>query len=314
MKVALDISAVTCGDIDFSSFEELGEVVLFDEPSREELYALTADADAIIVNKVPVDRDLLAHAGKLVYVGLFATGYNNIDLAACRERNIVVCNVPAYSTNAVTQHVFALLLSLMGKIPEYAASVQQGDWMRSRAFCYFPWPTYEISGKKFGIIGYGSIGRSVAKVADAFGAEVVINTRTQPKDCPYAIASKDEIFSSCDIVSLHCPLTEETAKMVNGRTLGMMKPTAYLINAARGGLVDEEVLAAALNEGRIAGAGVDTISEEPMREGNPLLHAKNIIITPHVAWTPHETRARLVQIALGNLKAFLAGAPRNVVS
>ncbi len=314
MKVALDTSAVTCGDIDFTPFEELGEIVLFNEPSKEELYALASDIDAIIVNKVLIDRELLAHAPKLVYVGLFATGYNNIDLQACRERGIVVSNVPAYSTNAVTQHVFALLLSLMGKIPEYAASVRNGDWIQSKAFCYFPWPTYEISGKTFGIIGYGSIGRSVAKVADAFGARVIVNTRTQPSDCPYELVSKETIFRTADIVSLHCPLTEQTAKLVNADTLAMMKPTAYLINAARGGLVDEPALAAALNEGRIAGAGVDTISEEPMKADNPLLGAKNCIITPHIAWVPHETRARLVQIALSNLKAFLARKPQNVVS
>ncbi|MCD8287008.1 MAG: D-2-hydroxyacid dehydrogenase [Clostridia bacterium] len=314
MKVALDISAVTCGDIDFTPFEELGEVVLFNEPTREELYALAAGIDAIIVNKVPVDRELLEHAPKLRYVGLFATGYNNIDLQACRERGIVVANVPAYSTNAVTQHVFALLLSLMGKVPEYAASVQKGDWIRSKAFCYFPWPTYEISGKTFGIIGYGSIGRSVAKVADAFGTRVIVNTRTVPSDCPYELVSKKTLFRTADVVSLHCPLTDSTAKLVNASTLAMMKPTAYLINAARGGLVDEPALAQALNEGRIAGAGVDTISEEPMNPSNPLLKAKNCIITPHIAWTPHETRTRLVRIALSNLKAFLAGAPQNVVT
>lgn len=314
MKAALDISAVTCGDISFAAFEELGEVILFDEPSREELYVLAEGIDAIIVNKVLINREFLAHAKNLKYVGLFATGYNNIDLAACRERGIVVSNVPEYSTNAVTQHVFALLLSLMGKIPEYAASVANGDWIQSRAFCYFPWPTYEIYGKVFGIVGYGSIGRSVAKVADAFGAKVIVNTRTTPKNCPYELVSKDEIFIRSDILSLHCPLTEQTAKMVNAKTLVMMKPTAYLINAARGGLVDEPALARALNEGRIAGAGVDTVSEEPMHADNPLLAAKNIIITPHVAWTPHETRERLVQIALSNLKAFIAGRPQNVVS
>ncbi|MCD8294259.1 MAG: D-2-hydroxyacid dehydrogenase [Clostridia bacterium] len=314
MKVALDISAVTCGDIDFTPFEEIGEVVLFNEPTKAELYSLAADIDAIIVNKVPVDRDLLEHAQKLRYVGLFATGYNNIDLQACRERGIVVSNVPAYSTNAVTQHVFALLLCLLGKIPEYAASVQNGDWIRSKAFCYFPWPTYEISGKTFGIIGYGSIGRSVAKVADAFGARVIVNTRTKPADCQYDLVSKEEIFRTADIVSLHCPLTEQTAKLVNAETLAMMKPTAYLINAARGGLVDEPALAKALNEGHIAGAGVDTISEEPMNPANPLLGAKDCIITPHIAWVPHETRERLVQTALANLKAFLAGKPQNVVS
>ncbi|MCD8307291.1 MAG: D-2-hydroxyacid dehydrogenase [Clostridia bacterium] len=314
MKVALDISAVTCGDIDFTPFEELGEVVLFNEPSKEELHALAADTDAIIVNKVLIDRDFLAHAPLLRYVGLFATGYNNIDLQACRERGIVVSNVPAYSTNAVTQHVFALLLSLMGKIPEYAASVQQGDWIRSRAFCYFPWPTYEISGKTFGIIGYGSIGRSVARVADAFGSRVIVNTRTKPQDCAYELVSKETIFRTADIVSLHCPLTDQTAKLVNADTLAMMKPTAYLVNAARGGLVDEPALAAALNEGRIAGAGVDTISEEPMKASNPLLGARNCIITPHIAWVPHETRDRLVHTALSNLKAFLAGRPQNTVS
>lgn len=314
IKILINTSGLTNGDIDFSEFEKTGKVVYFEEAEREELFSLVADADALIVNKVTVDGRLLDCAKKLKYVGVFATGYNLIDLKACRERGITVCNVPDYSTHAVSQHAFALLLSLYGATAKYAQSVREGDWIKSRTFCYFPWETRELFGKTFGVYGYGSIGKATAKIADAFGMKVIIHTRTVPKDCPYEVVDGDEIFRRSDVLSLHCPLTDKTQKIVNARTLNLMKRSAVIVNTARGGLIDEGALAEALNEGRIYGACLDTVAEEPMLADNPLRTAKNCIITPHIAWVAHETRVRLVGIAAQNLKRFLEGNPQNVVN
>ncbi len=314
MKIAVDVAAVTAGDIDFSEFERLGEVEYFNCLPRSELAALFSQCDAVVVNKVDIDEDLLSVCPKLRYIGVFATGYNCIDTAACRRRGIPVCNVPDYSTNSVSQHVFALLTYLYGSIGKYVDSVDRGDWIRSKTFCYFPWATRELFGKTFGVFGYGSIGKRTAKIAEAFGMNVVVCTRTPPDGCPYRIVTREEIFRISDILSLHCPLTTETALMVNEVTLSQMKPGAVLINTARGGLVDEAALAAALNSGRLYGACLDSVAIEPMRADNPLIGAKNCVITPHIAWVPRETRARVVHIAAENLKSFLNGSPVNVVN
>lgn len=314
MKIAVNTSAVTIGDIDFSEFEALGEVKYFGELPKSEIIKLAHDCEVLIVNKVEVDEELLASCPKLKYVGVFATGYNCIDLQACRKRSIPVCNVPGYSTNSVSQHTFALLLYLYGRIGEYARSVERGDWVKSETFCYFPWATRELYGKTFGVYGYGSIGRATAKIAEAFGMKVIVCTRTVPDDCPYPIVTKEEIFRESDILSLHCPLTDKTREIVNFETLAMMKPTAVLINTARGGLVNEKALADALNGGRLYGACLDSVAAEPMRPDNPLLGAKNCVITPHIAWVSQETRARVVHMAAENLKSFLSGKPQNVVN
>ncbi len=313
MKIALSTSGMTNGDLDLSAFEKLGEVKYFGELPRDEILALAADCDALLVNKVIVDEQLLSACPKLKYVGTFATGYNVVDLAACKKHGITVCNVPDYSTNAVSQHVFALLLNYYGKISEYTASVYRGDWIKSKSFSYSPYPTHELSGKVFGIYGYGNIGKKTAKIAEAFGAEVKICTRTVPQNCPYEVIGLEELLKTCDIVSLHCPLTEATAKMINAQTLALMKKSAVLISTARGGLVDEAALAKALNEGKIACACLDTVDGEPMSADNPLRLAKNCYITPHMAWVALETRERLVAIAAANLKAFMDGRPQNVV-
>lgn len=313
MKIAINTSGL--GDnVDLSEFEKFGEAVYFAEIEREELFKLASDCDAIIINKIVVDEALLAACPKLKYVGVFATGYNVVDIEACRKRGITVTNVPGYSTNAVAQLAFALLLNFLGAIDKYTASVAAGDWVKSKCFTYTPYPTYELHGKTFGIYGYGNIGKAVAKIADAFGANVIICTRTQPKNCPYPLVSQEELFKTSDIISLHCPLTEVTANLINEHTLSLMKRSAVLINTARGGLVDEAALAKALNSGRIAGACADTVTVEPMKADNPLLHAKNCYITPHIAWTATEAKDRLVKIAAENLKAFLDGTPKNVVS
>ena len=315
MKIAINTSAISfTDDMDFSEFESLGEIKYFGEIPREELFALCVDCTALIVNKVEVDEALLAACPDLKYVGTFATGYNVVDIEACRRRGVTVCNAPDYSTHSVSQHVFALLLNFYGKISEYVSSVAVGDWIKSKTFCYFPYPTYELYGKTFGVFGYGNIGKSVARIAEAFGANVVICTRTPPKNCPYKQVSFEEMLKTCDIISLHCPLTEKTAKIIDKKALSLMKQTAVLINTARGGLIDEKALAEALNEGRIAGACLDTVSVEPMRADNPLYGAKNCLITPHIGWVPKETRQRLLGIVAGNLKAFIEGKPINVVT
>ncbi len=314
MKIAVNTSGMTCGDLDFSEFEELGEVKYFDVITRDELFGLASDCEAIIVNKVVIDREFLDACQKIRYVGVFATGYNVVDVEACRERGIVVCNVPDYSTYAVAQHVFALLLSVYGRISDYTRSVANGDWVKSRTFCYFPWQTTELLDKTFGIVGYGHIGKRVAQIAEALGAKVIISTRTPPRDCPYGCVPIETLLSESDVVSLHCPLTEETKNLINEKTLSLMKKNAVLINTARGGLVDEPSLAAALNGGKIAYACLDTVAEEPMVPTNPLLGAKNCSITPHIAWVPYETRVRLLKRAADNLRAFINGKPQNVVN
>lgn len=313
MKIAVNTAAVTAGDIDFSEIEALGEVVYFGELGKEELYSVLKGCTAVIINKVIVDERLLDACPDIKYIGLFATGYNTVDVAACKRRGITVCNVPDYSTHSVSQHAFALLLYLYGRTGDYVRSVAAGDWIRSETFCYFPWATRELYGKTFGVLGYGNIGRATAKIAEAFGMNVIVCTRSVPRDCPYRIVTREELFKESDVLSLHCPLTEQTKEVVNADTLALMKRSAVLVNTARGGLVDESALAAALNGGRLYGACLDTVCAEPMSADNPLIGAKNCVITPHIAWVPQETRARLVHIAAENLKGFLCGNPQNVI-
>lgn len=312
--VSVDLCTVSAGDINFSSLEKLGDITYYDVLTPGALARAVSDAQALLVNKAQVDRDIISAAPALRYIGTYATGYNNIDLDACSARGITVCNVPGYSTDAVSQHVFALLLMFCGAVDKYAASVAKGDWKRSKTFSYMPWQTCELKGKTFGVYGYGNIGRSVAHIADAFGMKVIVCTRTFPVGCPYEVVDGDEIFARSDILSLHCPLTVHTAGLVNERAISLMKRSAILINTARGGLIDEQALADALNADRIAGACLDVLAAEPMRKDCPLFRAKHTVITPHIAWIPRETRQRLVESVANNLKMFIEGNPVNVVS
>lgn len=314
MKIAIDTTVVVDGELSFAEFDGLGEVKYFADVTVGQLHGIIADCEAVIVNKIEVDEAFLNAAPNLKYVGLFSTGYNNVDIAECRRRNITVCNASDYSTNAVCQHVFALILNFYGKTGRYVRSVRDGDWTRSKRFCYFPYETHEIYGKTFGIIGYGSIGRKVARVAEALGLNVIVHTRTAPADCPYPLVPREEIFRRSDILSLHCPLNEGTKQIINADTLSFMKENALLVNTARGGLVDEAALAEALNRGQIAGACLDVVTVEPMKADNPLLNAANCDVTPHIAWVPIETRKRLLGIAAENLRSFLAGNPKNNVA
>ena len=311
--IVLDKCTVTKGDVDLSPLEAFGEVEYYDLLPKEEIKRVLKNADAVICNKAKIDREII-EASSLKFIGVFATGYNNIDTVAAKEKGAVVCNVPGYSTDSVAQHTVALLLELAGNASAYAGSVARGDWKRSKQFSYFFAPITELKGKTLGIFGLGTIGKAVAKVALAFGMKVIAYSRT-PKNFEGVLdVSKERLFAESDFLSFHCPLNPESALAVNRESLAMMKPTAYIINTARGGIVDEIALAEALENQVIAGAALDVLTEEPMAENCPLFGVKNCIITPHVAWAAYETRVRLVDLVAENLNAFKKGEPINVVN
>ncbi|MDE5767760.1 MAG: D-2-hydroxyacid dehydrogenase [Oscillospiraceae bacterium] len=300
-------------------FSRFGEVICNGTTKPEEVISRIQDAEIVLCNKTPITREVIAQCRNLKYIGLFATGYNNIDLQAASERNIIVCNAGAYSTEGVVQHTFALLLDLAGNLPAYHTSVRNGEWERSPVFSYFPHPVHELYGKTFAVIGFGSIGKRVAQVASAFSMKVIVYTRTIPEDPAvnypdYEFVTQEEAFRRADVLSIHCPLTEQTANFISKETLALMKPTAYFINTARGGIVCEQDLADALNQGRLAGAGLDVLVQEPMSPDTPLKSAKNCLITPHIAWSAVETRERLIRIVVHNLECYLDGKPVNQVN
>lgn len=295
-------------------FSAYGEVVCNGTTDPAEVAEKIGDADAVLCNKTPITREVIQQCPHLKYIGLFATGYNNIDLQAASERKITVCNAGEYSTHAVVQHTFALLFCLAGNLTRYHKAVKDGEWERSPVFSYFPYPVHELYQKTFGVIGYGSIGRNVAKAAEAFGMRVIVHTRTKPEYCPFELVDQEEIFRQSDVLSIHCPLNDQTVELICQKNLALMKPSAYLINTARGGIVNEQDLADALNQNRLAGAGLDVLVNEPMSPETPLKSAKNCLITPHIAWSAVETRERLLQIVAGNLEAYLSGTPRNQVN
>lgn len=311
--VILDKCTVTKGDVDLSSLERFGKVEYYDLLPKDEIKKVLADADAVVCNKAKIDREII-ECSSLKFIGIFATGYNNIDTVAAKEKGIVVCNVPGYSTDSVAQLTVALILELAGNASAYARSVAAGDWKRSKQFSYFFAPITEIKGKTLGIYGLGTIGQAVAKVALAFGMKVIAYSRTPKNIEGITDVDRETLFKESDFLSFHCPLNEESALAVNAQSLAMMKPTAFLINTARGGIVDEPALAEALEKGVIAGAALDVLTEEPMAENCVLFGAKNCIITPHVAWAAYETRVRLVDLVAKNLEAFVNGQPINVVN
>lgn len=313
--VILDSETVTRGDVSLDGITALADSSVFGYTPNEKVAEAIGDADAVICNKCLITQEVFDKCPNLKYVGLFATGYNNVDLAAASRRGAVVCNVPAYSTNAVAQHTFALILDYYNKVAEYKKTVADGDWVNYKLFSYFYIPTTEIAGLTLGIIGYGDIGRKTAEIARAFGMNVVTYTRSPQKVTDGTrVCTLEELLSISDAVSLHCPLTPENEKMINAETLALMKPNALLVNTARGGLIDEQALADALNGGKLGGARLDTLTYEPMREDCPLRGAKNCAITPHIAWAPIETRVRLLEKVAENLKAWINGEPINVVN
>ena len=311
--IILDKCTVTKGDVDFSPLERFGAVEYYDLLTKQEIKKVLVGADAVVCNKAKIDREII-ECSDLKFIGVFATGYNNIDVEAATEKGIAVCNVPGYSTDSVTQLTISLLLELAGNTSAYARSVAAGDWKRSRQFSYFFAPITEIKGKTLGIYGLGTIGQAVAKVALAFGMKVIAYSRT-PKNIEGIVeVDKETIFRKSDFLSFHCPLNADSALAVGAETLSMMKPTAFLINTARGGIIDEKALANALENEIIAGAALDVLTEEPMSETCPLFGAKNCIITPHMAWAPLESRGRIMACTRRSIEAFLAGCPIHKVN
>lgn len=314
--VMLDAHTANPGDVSWAPFEEIAPCEIHPRTPVAETVARCAGAPVVITNKAPMTREIIESLPDLKYIGVIATGFNVVDTAAAKERGVIVTNVPGYGTPAVAQHVFALILELANNVGASAQSVAAGGWQRCPDFCYWDKPIIELAGRTLGIIGYGEIGAAVARIAQAFGMKVLASKRNWAGGPPAGIeaADADTIFREADVISLHCPLTDATKHLVNERTLGLMKKSALLINTGRGPLINDEALAAALEAGAIAGAGVDVLSVEPPKQGNPLLGAKNCLVTPHVAWASREARTRLIAACAANVKAFLAGNPVNVVN
>ncbi len=311
----LDGYTLNPGDLSWEPLEELGDFTVYDRTKPEDIVTRAADADIILSNKVFLSADTLAQLPKLRYIGVTATGYNNVDLAAARERGITVTNVRGYSTSAVAQHTFSLLLGLTNHTELHSRSVRAGDWTNAADWCYWKTPLVEIAGKTIGLIGLGDIGTQVARIALAFGMRVLAHRKSSASAGEgIELVELDELLRESDVVSLHCPLTDATSEMINAESLAKMKPSAYLINTGRGGLIKEQDLALALDADQLAGAAVDVLSSEPPKADNPLLTAKNCLITPHVAWAFFESRERLMRMVADNIAAFQDGQPINVVS
>ena len=314
--VVLDGYGLNPGDLSWSAWEALGEIKVYDRTSPSELLERSAGAEVLVTNKTLITANDMVSLPELKYIGVLATGYNVVDIDAAKARGIVVTNIPAYSTSSVAQMVFAHILNITQRVGYYANENAQGRWTNNADFCYWDTNLVELDGKKMGIVGYGNIGKATARIALAFGMEVLAYTSKEQKDLPQGIkkATLDELFTESDVVSLHCPLTPDTKELVNAERLKTMKPNAILINTGRGPLVNEQDLADALNEGRIAGAGLDVLSVEPSVANNPLLSAKNCFITPHIAWATKEARTRLMDIAINNLRSYQEGNTINNVA
>jgi glycerate dehydrogenase len=304
-------------DFVWPDFSDFGDVVMYDQTRPEQTAERIKDAAFFLTNKVAVTAVHIAAAPSLRYIGLLATGFNQVDTAAAAARGIPVCNVPDYSTYSVVQHVFTLTLLLSSRACELAASVRCGDWSKSARFCYWAKPVFELHGKTMGIVGFGGIGSGVARTAHGFGMNVLAyapRPKPAPDFQPFSFVGLEELFSRSDIISLHCPLNRESEGMVDARRLGLMKKHALLINTARGPLINERDLMRALTDESIGGAGLDVVAVEPMADDNPLRFAPNCVITPHMAWCSVESRIRLMEAVHGNIRAFLDGAPVNVVN
>lgn len=313
----LDGNAVNPGDLSWDALAAFGDLTVFPRTAEEETIAHIGESEVVFTNKTILSRDVLERCPNVRYIGVLATGYNVVDLAYARERGIIVTNIPAYSTEGVAQHTFALLLELCIRVGYHARTVREGKWSACPDFCYWDHPVTLLSGKTMGIIGFGAIGQAVAKIAQAFGLCILVYSRTPKPELESAslrFVSLNELLAQSDIVSLHCPLTEQTRHMISAQTLEQMKTGAYLINTARGGVVEEQAVADALVSGKLGGFAADVLSTEPPKANNPLLTAPNSVITPHLAWASTDCRLRLLDIAAGNVQAFLEGNPQNVVS
>ena len=313
--VILDGYALNPGDLSYDCLRQFGELTVYDRTAPEELIARAIDADALLTNKVVLGEKEFAQLPRLRYIGVQATGYNVVDVEAARRYGITVTNIPAYSTASVAQMVMAHLLNITQRVGYYAEQNRSGRWATNPDFCYWDTPLIELADKQMGIIGFGRTGSAVAHLAKAFGMKVAAYTSKPQEELPVGILkmSLEELFRTSDVVSLHCPLTPTTHHLVNAERLALMKPTAILINTARGPIIDEQALADALNSERIYAAGIDVLTEEPPRQGSPLLTARNCFVTPHIAWATLEARTRLLKICEENLRAFVEGSPQNVV-
>jgi glycerate dehydrogenase len=312
--VVLDGHTLNPGDITWDNLAALGELTVYDRTPPEEVTERIGNAEIAFTNKSLIPAEAIKALPSLQYIGVLATGYNVVDIAAARERDIPVTNIPAYGTASVAQMAFALILELTQQPALHDASVHAGDWTACPDFCYWKKPLVELDGLTLGLVGYGEIGQAVARLGRAFGMKILVHTRTVREEPDTRFVDCETLFRKSDVVSLHCPLTDENQGFVNEELLNQMKPTAYLINTARGPLVNETDLAKALTAERIAGAATDVLSTEPPTADNPLFGAKNLIITPHIGWATRAARERLMNIAAGNLRAFLDGTPQNVVN
>lgn len=315
--VVLDGYTLNPGDISWEGMEAFGEVTVYDRTQPEDIVTRIGDAEVVYTNKTPLTRETFDACPNIKFVGVLATGYNIVDIEAAKEKGIPVSNIPTYGTAAVSQYAIALLLELCHHIGEHSDCVKKGDWTNNPDWCFWNYPLVELAGKTMGIIGFGRIGQDTGKIAQALGMKVLAydayhNPALETETCHYA--ELDELLAESDVISLHCPLFPSTQGIINKDTIAKMKTGVMIINDSRGPLIVEEDLRDALNSGKVAGAAVDVVSTEPIQMDNPLLQAKNMIITPHIAWAPKESRQRLMDIAVANLKAYVDGEPQNVVN
>ena len=313
--VILDSYSANPGDLSWKELEKMGEVTVYDRTKPSETVERSAQAEIVLTNKVVISREVIAQLPRLKYIGVLATGYNVVDTEAAHERGIIVTNVPAYSTESVAQMVFAHLLTVTNRTEHYAIANRSGRWTANPDFCYWDFPHQELAGKTFGIVGLGNIGQRVAQIALAFGMKVKAQTSKVADALPAGIekVTTEELLATSDVLSLHCPLTEGTRHLINAESLRQMKPTAILINTGRGPLIDDQAVADALADGRLAAFCADVLTSEPPQADNPLLQQPNAFITPHIAWATKEARVRLLQVAMDNVRAFLNGTPVNAV-
>ena len=314
--VVLDGYTLNPGDLSWKDLEALGKCTVYDRTGPGEILSRAEGAEIVLTNKTVLSSDVIRHLTSLEYIGVLATGYNIVDVKAASDRGVIVTNVPAYSTQSVAQLAFAHLLNLTHQVGHHAETVRSGRWAANPDFCYWDTPLIELAGLTMGIIGFGKIGQTTAKLALAFGMKVVAYDIARPTGMPEGceFVELEDVFRRSDVISLHCPLTDQTEKIVNEQCLALMKKTAFLVNTSRGPLVDEQALAEALSNGRIAGAGLDVLSSEPPQKDNPLLKVKNCFITPHIAWATRSARERLLRVVVDNVAVFLSGELRNVVN
>ena len=315
--VVLDGYTLNPGDISWEGMEALGEVTVYDRTKPEEVVERIGDAEVVYTNKTPITRDTLDQCGNIRFIGVLATGYNIIDIEAAKEKGLPVSNIPTYGTAAVSQFAIALLLELCHHIGEHSDAVKNGEWTSNPDWCFWKYPLVELAGKTMGIVGFGRIGQDTGKIAQALGMKVLAfdaykRPELESETCRYA--DLDTLLAESDVISLHCPLFPDTEGIINKDTIAKMKTGVMIINDSRGPLIVEEDLRDALNSGKVAGAALDVVSTEPIKMDNPLLSAKNVILTPHIAWAPKESRQRLMDIAVENLQCFVDGAPQNVVN